>query len=67
MQNCTTCKHFRPWPNNKDYGECRRYPPTPHFMVHPRESYWENRYPLVGKDDDCGEWRITLKKQFDIV
>jgi hypothetical protein len=42
-----------------EVGECRRYPPSRSRFVGNIE--WQDVWPIVRRDDWCGEWRRRAK------
>jgi len=58
MSNCRQCRFFRaaapqPAPEDRNSGECRRYPPSPPDLG----ARTGNDWPLVQPDDWCGEYQ----------
>lgn len=54
--NCTHCKHYKPLEDTGmmlDYGECRRFPPSP--LVDADGDPF-TMFPQVDEGDQCGEW-----------
>ena len=54
--NCTHCKHYKALEDSGrvlDYGNCRRYPPTP---LIDGEGDPFSAYPQVDESDICAEW-----------
>ena len=72
---CRSCKFFHVPQGDGSIGACVRYPPTvfivgaapaspimdpknPPAVIHVTKSY----YPLVSRDDGCGEYRVTPER-----
>lgn len=55
-QNCGTCRCFVADPG-AEVGCCHRYPPVP-VVIADTLSF---TYPVVARDDVCGEWARRLQ------
>jgi hypothetical protein len=74
MPACQNCIHFadvRP-PNLASgkaqlYGQCCRFPPTVHIINGRDRSFPTTEWPVVKKEDRCGEFRnsVTIRSFFD--
>ena len=59
---CVSCRFFVPFSDPEDGGKCRRFPPSPVYVVATdRDGYDDSRVAWVTtevpRDGYCGEWR----------
>lgn len=65
QESCADCRYWKPLASLCKVGLCRRYPPT--IIIVPESTYAVEeeltRWPDVGFDDWCGEWKSKHTKK----
>jgi len=53
---CESCKFWECTENN--FGICKRHAPSPIVTMKVDEMSYQIVWPLTGKDDSCGEYKV---------
>jgi len=61
---CENCRYFRWGDEDREWGQCRRFPPQVFFAgrQHLELTQHESAWPTVGPRAWCGEFAPTLVK-----
>jgi len=54
--NCEKCKFWERRKDEKDFGFCKRFPPSPAVTAVATGLEFQIVWPSTGKDDNCGEF-----------